>query len=133
MPAGIDSPELGGLAFGVIKLSGYCFAAYMMSRHYRKPNSHWFVIGLTRTLIGVAFGYPYYSWITSSSHSVWFMAGLIPIRMVEWLLLIFMFYDRRLQNRLQAFSVAAAGTAWSFVLDLPATIGFILVGGFWIC
>ncbi len=132
MPAGIDNPELGGIAFGAIKLVGYCFAAHIISKQYEKLPTSWFRIGLTRTLIGLAFGYPYYSWATSF-HSPYFLLGLIPIRIIEWLLLIVLFYDRRLSNWRQALVVASAGTGWSFLLDLPAIFGYILVGGFWIC
>lgn len=133
MPAGVDNPELGGIAFAAIKLAGYCIAAYVTSKQYGKTKTQWFPIGLSRTLIGIAFGYPYFNWATSSFQSLAFMLGLIPIRMIEWLLLVIIFYDRKLTNRPRAVRVAAAGTAWSFLLDLPATIGYILVGGFWIC
>jgi hypothetical protein len=132
MPAGVDNPELGAVAFGAIKLVGYCFAAHMISKRYEKTPSSWFAIGLSRTLIGIAFGYPYYSWGTSV-HSPYFLPGLVPIRLIEWLLLIIMFYDRRVLNWRRALGVASAGTAWSFFLDLPAIFGYILVAGFWIC
>lgn len=132
MPAGVSNPELGGIAFGAIKLAGYCFAAHIISKRYGKIPTSWFHIGLTRTIIGLAFGYPYYSWATSF-HSPFFFLGLIPIRLIEWLLLIMLFYDRRISNWSRGLGVASAGTAWSFLLDLPAIFGYILVGGFWIC
>src|SRR5690349_15093419 len=130
MPAGVDNPELGGIAFAAIKLAGYCTAAFVISKLYGKAIKWWFPKRLARTLIGIAFGYPYFNWATSSFQSLAFMFGLIPIRMIEWLLLVIIFYDRKLGNRRKAYGVAAAGTAWSFLLDLPATIGYILVGGF---
>ncbi|MCP5557939.1 MAG: hypothetical protein H7A55_09330 [Verrucomicrobiaceae bacterium] len=133
MPAGVSDPVLGGIAFGSIKLAGYCFAAYMNLLRYQRSPTHWFRIGVTRTLIGLAFGYPYFNWATSACQSLAFMLGLIPIRIIEWLLLIVLFYDRKLKNPPQALGVAVVGTIWSFALDLPATIGFFVVGGFWIC
>lgn len=133
MASGVSDPVLGGITFGGIKLAGYCFAAYMNSLRYQRSPTHWFRIGVTRTLIGLAFGYPYFHWAKSATESLTFMLGLIPIRMIEWLLLIILFYDRKLTNRPKALGVAATGTVWSFALDLPATIGFVVVGGFWIC
>lgn len=124
---------LGGLAFAGIKLAGYCLAARMISKCYRKNPSRWFSIGISRTLIGLAFGYPYFHWATSAAQSGAFMAGLIPLRIFEWLLLVVLFYDRRMRDRKRACLTAALGTVWSFLLDLPATIGWILVAGFWIC
>lgn len=131
MPVGVSNPELGAVAFGAIKLAGYSFAAYLISKKYKKKPSWWFPVGITRTVIGLGFGYPYFNWATSSQSA--FLLGLVPIRVIEWLLLIMLFYDRRLENKRQALAVAGIGTAWSFILDIPAIFGYILVGGFWIC
>lgn len=133
MPAGVDHPFLGGLAFAAIKLAGYCLAARMIGTSYQKDPPRWFAIGFARTTIGFAFGYPYFQWATGAFQSLSFMLGLIPIRIIEWLLLLILFYDHRLQNRPRAGKVAALGTLWSFLLDLPATVGWILVAGFWVC
>ena len=133
MPAGMSHPELGAVAFGVTKLVGYCFAAHMLSKRYEKTPASWFSIGLTRTLIGIAFGYPYVQIVKSTLGSPVFLAGLIPIRMIEWLLLIILFFDRRLIDRARAFQAATVWTVWSFVLDIPAIFGYFVIGGFWIC
>ena len=133
MPAGMSHPELGAVAFGVTKLVGYCIAAHVISKSYEKTPAHWFVIGLTRTIIGIAFGYPYVHVVTPALGSPFFLLGLVPLRMIEWLLLIALFYDRRLTNRLRSMVVSMKGMVWSFVLDLPAIAGWFVVGGFWIC
>ncbi|MBB5034534.1 hypothetical protein [Prosthecobacter vanneervenii] len=133
MPAGMDHPELGAIAFGVTKLVGYCVAAHLISKCYKKNPSQWFVIGMTRTIIGIAFGYPYVHMITPALGSPLFLLGLIPLRMIEWLLLIMLFYDRRLNNRRRALAVSITWMIWSFVLDIPAIAGWFVIGGFWIC
>lgn len=133
MPAGMSHPELGAMAFGATKLAGYCFAAHLISKCYKKTPSQWFVIGLTRTIIGIAFGYPYVQFVKSELGSPAFLLGLIPLRIIEWLLLIVLFYDRRLTNRRDALAVSTTWMIWSFVLDIPAIAGWFLIGGFWIC
>ncbi len=133
MPAGIENPIFGGIAFAAIKLGGYCLVAQMLNKRYDKQHSNWFGVGAARTLIGFAFGYPYFNWATSAFNFPVFMAGLVPIRIVEWLLLVILFYDRRLQDRRRACVSALQGTFWSFMFDLPATVGWIAVAGFWVC
>ena len=81
MPGGMSHPELGAIAFGATKLVGYCFAAHLISKCYKKTPSQWFVIGLTRTIIGIVFGYPYVHRVTHALGSPLFLLGLIPIRM----------------------------------------------------
>jgi hypothetical protein len=138
MPAGASHAALGVATFGAIKLAGYCLAAHLISKRYQKVPSRAFPIGLTRTIIGVAFGCAYMAALTSfasggGSKDSAFLLGLIPLRIIEWLLLLVIFYDRGLIQRQRALGIAAAGTAWSFLLDVPAIIGLITVGGFWIC
>lgn len=51
----------------------------------------------------------------------------------KWLALIIFFYDRCLVYRVRAFGVVLVGTVWSFILDIPAIMGFLSVFDFWIC
>lgn len=141
MPAGASNPELGVIAFGAIKLAGYCLAAKVISKAYQKKPPQVFAIGLTRTVIGVAFGCAYMAALSSlstestdfDSIGAAFLIGLVPLRMVEWFILLVVFYDRRLVHRARAVDVIGGGTLWSFLLDVPAIVGLISVVGFWIC
>jgi hypothetical protein len=60
------------------------------------------------------------------------VAGLAALRLVEWWLLLWLFYDRRVSSR-RGWAVVAGGTVWSFILDVPAVIGYIMAAGVWIC
>lgn len=133
MPLSVEDPVIGGIAFAATKLIGYCLAAGLISKLYQRTPPRWWLIGVSRTLIGVAFGYPYFHWASSGAQNLGFILGLVPIRLIEWLLLVVIFYDRKLTNRARALEVASAGTGWSFALDIPAILGYFLVGGFWIC
>jgi hypothetical protein len=58
---------------------------------------------------------------------------LIPVRLLEWWIIILIFYDRRVQTRAKDWRYAGLGTVWSYVLDVPALIGLVATGGMWIC
>ena len=60
------------------------------------------------------------------------IAGLAVLRLAEWWLLLWLFYDRHLSSR-RGWGVACGGTVWSFILDIPAAIGYIFAAGVWIC
>lgn len=129
-----------GSHHAVLGIAGYSLAAHVISKRYQKTPLRSLEIGLARTGIGVVFGCAYVAaWAAlarggeGSPKDALFLAGFIPLRLVEWSLLLILFYDRRLVHRKRAMGVVAAGTAWSFLLDIPAIFGLIKVGGFWIC
>src|SRR5258707_1290492 len=62
-----------------------------------------------------------------------YLAGLLPVRIVEWWLLIWLFYDRKLRQPAKGWRMVGLGTIWSYVLDAPAIAGFIATAGFWVC
>ena len=133
MPFGIKDPVVGGAAFLAIKFAGYSFAASRISKHYSDSQNNIYAVGAARTLIGVLFGTLYFTLASVGVPGVLILLGLIPIRVIEWLLLLKIFYDRPLEKRSKAQDVVVLGTIWSFVLDIPAIIGFIAVAGFWVC
>src|SRR5262249_38279992 len=99
------------------------------------------VVGLLRTLLGMAVGFGYqiafegthaFELPASMDRPV-FLTGLIPIRMLEWSLIIWLFYDRRWSRRTMDVIAILAGVLVSFVLDVPGILGFCIVGGFWVC
>ncbi len=140
MPGGISDPLVGYATFAVVKFAGYCGAAMVLGTAYPAARANPAVAGLTRTVIGLIVGAVYGTLVglafgaTLGAQSLlFFLAGLIPLRFCEWWLLIWLYYDREFTARGKGWRWATAGTAWSFVLDLPAIIGAIATAGFWIC
>ena len=146
MPAGFTNPALGYAGFCAVKFAGYALAARYISRAYGRPDIGALRVGATRTLIGMAAGAAYFGiWMAAQKsygrppstafHAFPFLylAGLLPLRIAEWWLLIWIFYDRRLEQRAKGWRTVALGTGWSYVLDAPAIAGFFATAGFWVC
>ena len=131
MPGGINT-DIGihYVAFGAIKLIGYSLFTFRLNNIYEKELSI-FKIGFTRLIIGVLFGsiFGYFFFHTG----IYFYLGLIPIRLLEWSIISKLFYDNKLTNRTELIQTCIQGTVVSFLLDIPATIGFLVTGGFWVC
>jgi hypothetical protein len=141
MPAGIENPVLGYFAFCGVKAVGYTAAAAVISRIYDR-NLKSFLVGLTRTLIGMSIGaglfgvtYLYNSLpnIQPEYARLIIFGILCLLRLAEWWILIWLFYDRPLREPYRGWKVAVLGVVWSFVLDIPAITGFLIVGGFYVC
>jgi hypothetical protein len=140
MPQGSHNEVVGSSVYFAIKLVGYIAAAKVISNVYGKSNLNTYVVGGTRALIGLVFGMLFVAAFGRSGAvqileigGPFFLLYLIPIRFIEWWLLIWLFYDRALVRRKLGWSVAAVGTVWSFILDIPAILGVIVIGGFWVC
>ncbi len=138
MPARIgafDNPVLGYLGFCGVKFVGYSLAALVISRYaYPQCKRNAFAIGATRTLIGVAGGAMNFFLLRpfpghGDSGLSQFFAGLFVVRLIEWWLVIWLFYDRRFEHKGRGWKVALLGTAWSFACDFPAIIGYFMTGG----
>ena len=110
MPAGISNPGLGYATFCAIKFAGYTAAAHFLSMSYNRDDLASWKVGGVRTLIGMAAGAAYYGlWtlIPRMTHPTaglfdgfpyLYLAGLLPVRIAEWWLLIWLFYDRALRQ-----------------------------------
>ena len=99
-------------------------------------------VGLARTGIGIVAGISYaalWVWLGSalvpSFESVLlYYLLLLPIRRGEWFLVLWLFFDRALQQKLRLRKCSAYGTGRSYLLDVPAlATALVLPGGFWIC
>jgi hypothetical protein len=53
--------------------------------------------------------------------------------MLEWFMVIKMFYDKESEDKPKMRRIQAIGTGWSFILDVPALVGLSVMGNFWIC
>lgn len=138
MPMG---PAPFGFAyFAGIKLAGYSASAAFLRKKYPTATAGVFRIGLTRTMIGIVAGVSYGAiWIyllkfDGPTETALYLALLVPIRLLEWTLLLRLFFDRAFVNRARDFGFASLGTLWSYALDAVG-IGAALVipGGFWVC
>jgi hypothetical protein len=138
VPAG---PSLIGAAtFVAVKLLGYGYAGVRLNRVYG-PTLSWNAgaFGLARTLLGLgvgaAFAWLMLQWELDHGMLIWFVL-LFPVRLGEWLLMIWLVFERRAEvkdfRRLLRYSLV--GSAWSYLLDLPAALSVIVVpGGMWVC
>ena len=140
MPFG-PSP-FGFIYFAGIKAVGYCAAGGVLNRLYEDtegpPQKLALAVGLTRTAIGVIAGVTYgalWIWVKPQTASfVPYFIGLLPIRLAEWLMVIWIFYDRPLVLRTLDAKAVAGGTIWSYVLDaIGIAATFVLPGGIWVC
>ena len=142
MPAGPG--PIGFAAFGAVKFAGYLAGSVFLKNAYKSSQNVW-KVGLVRTVIGLVFGFAFGGvWILLSNRfeNTWpdWLAGclffglLLPIRLVEWSILIHWYFDRGLIQRARDLKYAVAGIAWSFVLDgAGIAFAFVVPGGFWIC
>ena len=125
--------------FAGIKLAGYTLAGSYLNRRVPagEPRPAVLPFGIVRTLVGVGAGTAYgfaISRVAASPAEGWFYAGLIPLRSLEWLLVLWLFYRVVPRVYTERWGYAGRGVLWSYFLDLPAVIAtFALPGGFWIC
>ena len=148
MPAGIEHPVLGYLSFVGVKFVGYSIAARAISWSYGRNDlnsihgrwhAHAHRHGHRRGLFR-----PHRRCGVVGHRSA--CAGAISVRgefctwpvfcrfrIAEWWLLLWIFYDRRFQEVWKDWRTVGLATAWSYALDAPAILGFLVVGKFWVC
>ena len=138
MPGGLSNPITGYLAFSAVKLAGYSLAGWYLNKRYPEATANFLVVGIARAVIGMVFGavlgllaLPFV--FAGGLGILLYIVGLIPVRLLEWWIIIGYFYDSSMQTKSKDWRYAGIGTAWSFALDIPAVIGFFATGGLWIC
>jgi hypothetical protein len=138
VPAGTESPVIGYVTFCAVKLIGYSLAARMIALRYKRPDQSALVIGGVRTLIGMVAGAAYFSiWsvipFAAATGGIGYLAGLMPVRVAEWRLLLTLYFERECRDIPRTNQIIWMATAWSYILDIPAIMGFVVTGGIWIC
>ncbi len=132
---------LGYAVFVGVKFIGYSAAALALRKAYAGNTSPALLVGATRLGIGILAGTAYgLFWIYGpaqvfSEHPViWYLTLLLPIRILEWSLLLHLYFDRGLGERLRALKFAVFGSGWSYVLDaVGMAAAFVVPGGLWVC
>ncbi len=128
---------LGFAYFVGVKFAGYSAAGSVFNRVYRTTRPRPFIFGAARTTLGVAAGVTFgflASRLSLDPGSVPFLLALAPVRIGEWLLILWLFYrNTGMAGSMWAIS-SLGGSLWSYALDLPAIWAmFILPGGSWVC
>lgn len=65
-----------------------------------------------------------------------YVLGLIPIRVLEWWIILKIFYQDDTEQKITWDDAKASitfGVICSFILDVPALMGFVYAADFWIC
>jgi len=142
---------LGFVYFVSVKFAGYTAAAYVLKKVYPESPAGVAKVGAARTGIGIGAGVVYGAlWFLMASKVFhWdqpghgaqaaigeyaYLAGLLPVRLAEWLLLLHLFFDRNLTRRTKGIKSAFAGTAWSYGLDgIGIGAALVVPGGIWVC
>ena len=133
MPGGVSTPALGYTAFVGIKFAGYSLAGRYLNQTYSKKVNPWF-FGAVRTVVGMVVGGALFLVIAATKTEPLVLYGLlIPIRIVEWLVVITPFYDRGLTDKRRLLKCSTIGMVWSFILDIPAGLLGFLSAGVWVC
>ncbi|MEZ5423960.1 MAG: hypothetical protein R2682_12840 [Pyrinomonadaceae bacterium] len=138
MPGGFAEP-LGLLAFPAIKLAGYTAFAVYLNRSFPENPRNILAVGLSRTLVGLIFGtilallsFPFV--FVAGIGSLIYIVGLIPVRILEWWLIIKAFYSLDTPLSWPQLKVPVVlGVVTSFLLDIPALTGLVYAASFWIC
>ena len=140
MPGGIQDPWVGFAAFTAVKWIGYTGAAAALRRAYPDARVSLLASGAVRTGIGLAFGSPFGLLAVVTAEQAHTGAGLpafyirlAGVRLLEWWILRWLFYDRPLREKARGWKCAVGGTVWSYVLDVPALFGLVTTGGLWVC
>ncbi|MFI5177977.1 MAG: hypothetical protein ACHQO8_05425 [Vicinamibacterales bacterium] len=127
------------LGYAGLKFVGYSLAAWVIRAILMRPDRSPWRVGLARTILGIVVGGIYTAaWGAMASHglfsglplsggragpALWYLVGLVPVRLLEWTWLIWYFFDRRFAYPGRGGLCVALGTLWSFVLDVPAIMG----------
>src|SRR5690242_20635163 len=95
---------LGIAYFAGVKLAGYSVAGYRINQICRTSKPHPAIFGLARTalglVVGLSFGTLALTFGVDHSEAVFYLA-LAPVRMGEWLLILWLFYRRLALTRAQ--------------------------------
>jgi hypothetical protein len=130
--------DLAFISFALVKFAGYTCAAWVLNRSFQTRQTNVWKVGAARTALGLAAGAAYgalYIWLASDKGSYFaYFAGLLPIRLGEWSLVIWYFYQRERPDHVLLLRNSVFGILSSYVLDAIGIFAtFVVPGGRWIC
>src|SRR5262245_62454517 len=122
----IAMPGAGGTATGFaafvgVKLAGYSVSTvYFAWRHAARRWPLW-LFGPTRTAVGVGAGIAVAAALAMTDLGPgWFLAALLPVRVLEWTFVLWLFFGRGAIDRRRRRVDVLIGTVWSYALDAAA-------------
>lgn len=133
-------PLLGSLVYFFFKFLCYSAYAKYLNHLYAKMPSIW-KVGLFRAILGLVIGALLNFVLLGALHiqvssgrapiggrdtDIYFLL-LTTIRVGEWLLTVWYFYDRELYISLKLFKAVLFGTLVSYFVDIPIMLGLIMV------
>jgi len=128
------------VAFVGVKFVGYTAAAKLLQRTYEAPQVKVLKVGSARTALGIAVGLAYGSiWTFATPHSgdstwLWYFLGWVPVRMGEWSLILWAFFEKKDPDWTRLLIFAGLGSLWSYVLDaIGVGTALVIPGGMWVC
>jgi hypothetical protein len=129
----MEGPGLAYAIFCGVKFVGYTAAAWVLRRVYGTAGPSVLLVGLARTLLGMAAGAVLWGLTIATELPQIAMAGLPLVRIGEWWLILWFFFDRKLEAPGRDWLWACFGVLWSFALDVPALVGLLFIGRAWVC
>ncbi len=135
MPVG-PSPIVGLIAYTTIKVIGYSWFGSKLNKKYQKVEPRPYIFGIARTLLGLVAGITaiYLLEKINSNQGTIFLISLIPIRFFEWLLIIYIFFERIDFSFKRICKYSLVGIIYSFLLDIPVITSILIIpGGYWVC
>lgn len=141
MPGGLLHPVTGFVTFGAIKFAGYTAAAALLRWSYGTSRAPVVVVGITRTVLGMILGAGFGLGMAAVANRYdmhvnemsFYMVGLVVLRIMEWSLILWLFFDRDLAHKKKDMLFVVVGILWSFLLDVPSIFGLLATGGLSIC
>ncbi|MGE3320346.1 MAG: hypothetical protein AB7I18_13720 [Candidatus Berkiella sp.] len=133
-------PILGSLFYFFLKFLCYSGYAKYLNHLYGKKHSIW-KVGIFRAILGLVVGAAL-NFLLLGALNIQVTSGRAPvggrdtdiyflllttIRLGEWLLTVWYFYDRELYISWKLFKAVLFGTVISYLVDLPALLGIIAV------
>ncbi len=140
MPMG--PAPLGFAAFVAVKFVGYTAAAKLLQRAYEAPQVSFLKVGSARTSLGIVAGIVYgvFWWVATRNSvgagpsTLWYFLGLVPVRLGEWSLVLWLFFDKRSPDWTRLLIFSGLGSLWSYALDaIGMGTALVIPGGMWVC
>jgi hypothetical protein len=131
---GAGSTTVGYAAFCAVKLAGYSLSTFYFCKRHRARSWPSWLFGPARTVLGIGAGMAVALALARMESLPLFLVSLLPVRIGEWLLVLWLFFGRGAIARRRWFVDAVVGTVWSYALDFIGLLAaFAVPGGFWVC